>query len=75
MDPNETLKRLRELSEQGFPTTDNLEDADEFHALFRDLDEWLSKGGFLPTAWQRNVECQCCIDNECECGGKPDENE
>lgn len=52
MDPNEVLRLLRELTETA--------DADEYAAnqlyvevaeKFRALDEWMSKGGFLPDAW------------------------
>jgi len=47
MDPNETLRRIRELSERGYDE----DDAASVVEAFRDLDEWLSKGGFLPSAW------------------------
>ena len=50
MDPNETLKETRELF------TVPLHERDEYwHDRIADrfdaLDDWLSKGGFLPTAW------------------------
>jgi hypothetical protein len=44
MDPNETLKTIRFNILNGF----YVEAANEF----RDLDEWLSKGGFLPDDWK-----------------------
>lgn len=50
MDPNETLRRLRAAFEDG--------DANGALDLFEALDEWLSEGGFLPTAWEggRNAD-------------------
>lgn len=52
MDPNETLRQIREITESNDPgfrsdmqsTLESLVDA---------LDDWLSRGGFLPVAWQR----------------------
>lgn len=51
MDPNTTLEELRELAREWF-------DSDNDHAaqasdLFNALDGWLSRGGFLPKAWER----------------------
>ena len=68
MDPNETLRKIREAARdvrlaldsyandtdpltRAFAlaaSSDSLADATEA------LDEWLSKGGFLPSAWQRS---------------------
>lgn len=48
--PNRTkedVKRIEEIDSD----MSNL--AHEIASNFRDLDEWLSKGGFLPSAWQR----------------------
>lgn len=42
MDPNVTLSRLRELADNNDV---------EWANLFESLDDWLSKGGFLPEAW------------------------
>jgi hypothetical protein len=74
MDPNETLRRIRALSERIVAreaeraeddSVDgslsscfaNLEaqedDAVELAELTHALDEWLTKGGFLPTEWHR----------------------
>jgi hypothetical protein len=47
MDPNETLARLRELAEKPV----SLDVCEEMQGLFDDLDQWLSKGGFKPAAW------------------------
>lgn len=58
MDPNETLKMIRELAEfaanpnrSALASKASLWEAVE---LFKELDEWLSKGGFLPDAWNRD---------------------
>lgn len=52
MDPNETLVELREAISlyDGGPDHD-YEAAGRFMNAFEALDEWLSKGGFLPDAW------------------------
>lgn len=57
MDPNATVKELRELCEEIAEALDNGADAGDINAearfveLFQGLDEWMSKGGFLPEAW------------------------
>lgn len=43
MDPNETLKQIRALDEEG--------NSDEAMMLFHHLDDWMGRGGFLPQAW------------------------
>lgn len=65
MDPNEALRMIRELvdataadldDEHAADVTDDVERsgrATELVDTFRGLDEWLSRGGFLPTEWQR----------------------
>ncbi len=55
MDPNETLRALRELVEQVHnddegDVNDQLED---FAGYFEALDGWISKGGFLPREWAK----------------------
>ena len=63
MDPNEALRQLRAR----FTIIDRLlaglesdekyirnGDLSELIDLFQGLDEWLSKGGFLPDAWEVN---------------------
>lgn len=54
MDPNETLRRLRKLINT--PTTEATAVAAlmEMTDLFGSLDEWISRGGFLPTDWSAN---------------------
>lgn len=57
MDVNETLRRLREAVAQwtlANGTDAALHAADDAVQAFIDLDEWLSKGGFLPTEWNAN---------------------
>lgn len=55
MDPDETLRQLRELADDirgeqqmALDITDNEQ---RFIDLFTALDQWLSKGNFLPDAW------------------------
>jgi len=47
MDPTKTLEELRELT-QG-DTLDGL--TDDIVERFAGLDDWISKGGFLPEQW------------------------
>ena len=47
MDPNAALAKVRELIGDGDSADVLLVDA------FEALDEWLSKGGFLPSDWER----------------------
>ncbi len=50
MDPNETLRLLREMAKE---ENASRFDAEAFCALFEALDEWLSRGGLLPTDWAK----------------------
>ncbi len=50
MDPNATLEELRRLTETCDLSDDELE---RLVVLVRALDEWISKGGFLPKAWTK----------------------
>lgn len=58
MDPNEALERLRRAvaelkTEAQWRHEAALGDVvTEMVEKFEALDEWLSKGGFLPTAWK-----------------------
>lgn len=58
MDVDATLARLR-AAESAWSLVDTFEDAARVGAeladAFQDLDEWLSKGGFLPRAWESSV--------------------
>lgn len=56
MDVNATLARLRELVKEIDAAADNehkADIADEFADLIDGLDQWITRGGFLPSAWQR----------------------
>lgn len=55
MDPNATLETLRQLCadvENGI-TTDPEQLVGEFFDAVTALDEWLARGGFLPSDWER----------------------
>lgn len=47
MDPNVALSQLRAAFETG--------NYDEAYDAFENLDHWLSRGGFLPAAWNTRV--------------------
>lgn len=49
MDPNETLRKLREWANR--PESSSVEESKAMMA-FQDLDEWLSLGGSYPSAWR-----------------------
>lgn len=56
MDPNETLRQLREKIAEARQWEANPyheeTSGEEVYQLFDDLDDWLSKGGILPKDWQ-----------------------
>ncbi len=71
MDPNETLKELRQLARHVIDNTDGVDDyagrdrlhdlteeAENMAILFQALDEWLGQKGFLPIDWKRG--CPTC---------------
>lgn len=53
MDPNAALAALREQAAALTADGDyaDAQDVEAFVEQFQALDEWLSKGGFLPSAW------------------------
>ena len=58
MDPNANLEELRELIALNANRPDGARDlrpdeVDRLCELVEALDDWLSKGGFLPSAWER----------------------
>ena len=57
MDPSETLTKIRSaLDAMEYATGDRWEMAAEDLANgVAALDEWISKGGFLPTQWARSA--------------------
>lgn len=50
MDPNAVLAKIRAAVEESFTVSDC--SVDDIAEAFQALDEWLSKGGFLPAAWR-----------------------
>lgn len=54
MDPDEALKRLREMASMA-EFGDMLFPAEEFARQFTALDDWLSKGGFPPEDWKHGT--------------------
>lgn len=56
MDPNETLTDIRNIianiTSGHLDTERKIKQAYDLLYQFEALDEWLSKGGFLPEAWQ-----------------------
>jgi hypothetical protein len=56
MDPNATLRRIREaladIDKASNPDSAGTAALEATDAM-RDLDEWLSRGGALPQAWER----------------------
>lgn len=59
MDPNEALNRLRHalldyrLAQDQENSMDAQTHAEDIADAAEVLDEWLSKGGFLPTSWEK----------------------
>jgi hypothetical protein len=56
MDPDEVLKRIREACaelDSELASSDHVSaaSAGALVSAVQDLDEWLSRGGFLPIAW------------------------
>lgn len=49
MDPTVTLAKIRELL--AWPHALDGQSADELVDLVRALDEWITRGGFLPEQW------------------------
>lgn len=59
MDPEEALKRLRELSRQTNEAlhtgvTDPVHLLEAWEEQFEALDQWLSNGGFAPQEWKQH---------------------
>jgi hypothetical protein len=56
MDPNANLAEQRRIvariNEEQYSAKDLIYDAIRLAELVQALDEWIAKGGFLPTAWQ-----------------------
>ncbi len=58
MDPNETLNEIRRLVRANNSSTFAMRDEDTTYLteLVESLDQWLSRGGFLPQAWERGTK-------------------
>jgi hypothetical protein len=63
VDPNELLARLREACRQTLADLDDPATSDDVTVnesnmaeAFLQLDDWVSRGGFLPGAWQDTDE-------------------
>ncbi len=56
MDPNATLEEMRMLSALVMDDSVDISeiDVETLAELVISMDEWLSKGGFLPARWDRN---------------------
>jgi len=52
MDPNATLDRIRELVHEQLNGELDEHEVNELAESIGNLDDWLSKKGFLPIAWQ-----------------------
>jgi hypothetical protein len=56
MDPNATLAEIRDaIAAYGRGELDDQEYAEAITERLVALDDWISAGGFLPTAWQRSA--------------------
>jgi hypothetical protein len=56
MDPNKTLANMRAIlaeMNRGITESEFVSLADELYWMIRDLDTWMSHGGYLPTEWNR----------------------
>jgi len=70
MDPTKTLEELRILAERCqeianylriWNQYDHCEEVKAFCNKFKELDEWLSRRGFLPKAWERPTSSRIAI--------------
>jgi hypothetical protein len=52
MDPNETLKQLRELFAKVDTKVLDMQEFERARELFLALDKWIVNGGFLPDRWR-----------------------
>lgn len=51
MDPNACLERMLEIARE-MVNDDNHTSADQLAEAVLNLNEWITKGGFLPLAWR-----------------------
>jgi hypothetical protein len=63
MDPNATLEKIRQLTQELYTDDcDAMFVGQQIADAFQDLDAWLSKGGFLPTAWSDGRAFRTVLD-------------
>lgn len=55
MDPNATLKNIRELCAIILSAPEATADECDLAELITALDEWVATGGFLPDAWRQEA--------------------
>lgn len=75
MDPNETLRKLRELIRDYNMTHDANDPQRDLVDAAVDLDNWLCNGGFLPDAWhsKANLPKGGCATPGCKrCANAPE---
>lgn len=65
MDPNANLAEQRRIVARVTRGKASDGDLDRLAELVEALDGWLSKGGFLPTAWEQGQQPEECEDNAC----------
>ena len=53
MDPNVTLAQIRELVSENEYRDLYADETDRLVELVQSLDQWISKGGFLPADWNK----------------------
>jgi len=72
MDPNETLRDIRELvtawHEADLHSVER-EVAEDLVTRVESLDAWLTSGGFLPSAWGERASCTDPDKREFHCCG------
>ena len=51
MDPNETLRKIRELCKKILEQEHTFQDVWDLAEHTEAMDSWISKGGFLPKEW------------------------
>jgi len=56
MDPDKALKTIRHITAKIRLRSARMNDVDRLEEAVTALDEWISKGGFLPEAWRKSPE-------------------
>jgi hypothetical protein len=58
VDPTENLRQQLALASSIARDAENTDEADSLAYLVLALNEWITKGGFLPIGWQMNAEAR-----------------